>query len=195
MKKKFLVLLIAIAAITCTAVAALCLTACSEKDVLEFERHGDGYMVSNVVDVNTPEIIIPSTYKGKPVTAISALAFSRCEALTTVTIPDSVTSIGDNAFEYCESLTSIILPDGITFIGDTMFSYCNSLTTVTIPDSVTYIGDSVFGYCKILTSIKFNGTTAQWNAIDKDRDWDDYSSNFTVQCTNGKLDKDGNVIE
>ena len=44
----------------------------------------------DIVTVN-----IPATVSGVPVTGIGNSAFSRCKALTSVTIPDGVTSIGD----------------------------------------------------------------------------------------------------
>lgn len=44
-------------------------------------------------------------------------AFSYCESLTSIEIPDSVTSIGDYAFNNCESLASIVIPKSVTCIG------------------------------------------------------------------------------
>ena len=40
-------------------------------------------------------------------------AFSECEYLTSINIPDSVTSIGYAAFYECDSLTSINIPDSV----------------------------------------------------------------------------------
>ena len=48
-------------------------------------------------------------------------AFSKCSALTSVNISDSVTSIGDGAFEFCRSLTSFYISDSLTFIGSGAF--------------------------------------------------------------------------
>lgn len=51
------------------------------------------------------QVIIPQIYKGKPVTSIKANAFSDCDTLISVIIPDSVQTIGANAFSGCEKLT------------------------------------------------------------------------------------------
>lgn len=51
------------------------------------------------------QVIIPAIYKGKAVTSIKANAFSDCDALISVIIPDSVQTIGANAFSGCDKLT------------------------------------------------------------------------------------------
>ena len=51
-------------------------------------------------------------------------AFSSCDSLQSVTIPNSVTSIGDGAFSECESLQSVTIPNSVTSIGDDAFNVC-----------------------------------------------------------------------
>lgn len=87
------------------------------------------------------------------VNVIADNAFSECEHLTYIDIPDSVTCIGDRAFEYCYSLTNIDIPDSITSIGDYTFKCCKSLTSVNVSKNMKTIGDSVFSDCKSLINI------------------------------------------
>ena len=87
------------------------------------------------------------------VTSIGADAFSDCQNLTSVTIPDSVASIGDDAFNTCTGLTSVTIPGSVTSIGLRAFGFCWRLTNVMIPGSVISIGLGAFVDCESLTSV------------------------------------------
>ena len=108
-------------------------------------------IVSNTFDADEERWVIK--FDGD-VTTIGYMAFSDCDSLTSVTIPDSVTAIGNSAFRDCSSLTSVTIGDSVTAIGDYAFFYCSSLTSVTIPDSVTTIGGGVFSGCSSLTEFR-----------------------------------------
>ena len=106
------------------------------------------------------------------VRTIGIYAFSYCENLTSITIPDNVTSIESGAFyccrglkkmeitgnvrtwgDYiangCEELTTLTLKEGLESIGFGAFSGCRKLTSIDIPKSVKSIGDYSFAYCGI----------------------------------------------
>lgn len=87
------------------------------------------------------------------VTIIGMSAFRNCGSLTSVTIPNSVTSIGNDAFYNCNSLTSIDIPNGVTSIGSYAFNNCTSLTSITIGNNVTSIGNGAFNVCSGLASV------------------------------------------
>ena len=53
------------------------------------------------------------------------------------------------AFSGCESLTELILPEGLTKIGDGAFFECKSLC-ITLPKSIEFIGDSAFAKAEVV---------------------------------------------
>ena len=103
------------------------------------------------VGVHT-DIRIPDCVK-----TIGPSAFSKCNKLKSIEIPDSVTAIkgifSNNPFYNCSSLQKIVLGKGITAIGEGMF-YDLPIEEIIIPDSVTTIGPGAFSHCKKLKSIE-----------------------------------------
>lgn len=78
------------------------------------------------------DIAIASTFNGYPVTGIANNAFSSCDLLTNVAIPDSVTSIGGLAFYNCTRLANVTIGNGVTIVGNGAFFGCTSLTNISV---------------------------------------------------------------
>ncbi|MBQ8366103.1 MAG: leucine-rich repeat domain-containing protein [Alistipes sp.] len=140
---------------------------------------GDANIMYNNFDATTGIGVIGFD---REVTSIGEGAFSGCDSLTSVTIPDSVTSIGNAAFEDCTSLTSVTIPDSVTSIGDFTFGYCDSLTSVTIPDSVTSIGNAAFNDCDSLTSVYCKPTTPPSLGEDAFKWYDSSWNSVNIGC-------------
>ena len=152
MKKKVLVIiLIAILLVSCSG-----LTACekSSKGLLLISHDGKTYTVEGMGSCEDTNVIIPSRYKGKPVTGITSL---RSENITSVTIPSSVRSIYWTAFHDCINLTTVNFEKGsqLIMIDIWTFKDCIKLKSITIPASVTSIGNNAFNGCISLTNVYF----------------------------------------
>lgn len=89
-------------------------------------------------------LIIPSTYKNRPVTSIGIGAFKDCDFIKSISFPKSITNIGDQAFVDCDSLLSINIPEGVTYIGELAFSECDALANITLPSTITKIVQCAF---------------------------------------------------
>ncbi len=107
---------------------------------------------------------IPATLRNVIVTNQEILpngAFSNCDMLESVTLPENITSIGSYAFYLCTNLSrinseqenTIDLPEGLLTIGSYAFCGMGQITTVIVPETVTTIGSSAFMGCDAITDI------------------------------------------
>ena len=123
------------------------------------------------ISVNTSDIghglqqlTIPSTVK-----SLEAYAF--CDtAITDVIIPFNVTTWESYVFSECKKLTTVRVESSL--IGGFAFTSCTALTSLTISANCTKIGTCMLTYCSSLTEITYEGTKAQWDAIEKGTNWD-----------------------
>ena len=129
------------------------------------------------------EVILPESYKGKTVAAISDTAFDNAKILKSVVIPEGVTYIGEGAFLGCGQLKEVSLPEGLSAIGKEAFCACprldgvelpatlealdvgafyncTALSAITLPDSLSEIGNFAFEGCKNLKSLKVGTSLA-----------------------------------
>lgn len=122
---------------------------------------GEGaFAFSSVKTVSLPEI-----------KTIPDWCFMGCEALSEITIPETVETVGENAFRDCKVLTEIDLPVGIKTIGAGSF-HGTGAEAVLIPQGVSSVGEKAFGYYSE-ADIEFV----------KDEDFEIFGKIDTVACT------------
>ena len=88
-----------------------------------------------------------------PVAEIGRNAFSKCQTLKTVVIPESVSAIGGYAFYECTSLVSVDIQGGVSSLPLLCFGKCPLLSTVRLPNTINKINDSVFDGCPALSNL------------------------------------------
>lgn len=120
-------------------------------------------------DASDVTLIIPSHYKGLPVTSIGYRPFSSSTSpnytITKIVLPDTVTLLCTSAFANCRALTDLVIPSSVTEIDKDAFSRCYSLESITIPSSVTKLGETVFDNCTALKSITVEDESTVYRSI------------------------------
>ena len=139
----------------------------SLKKLFAYEALEDGtYRITRYKGDQTV-VAVPEKIGKVMVTSIGAGAFSseegyckneeeirRRNAITVITLPDSIDTIEFRAFSKCKGLTKIDLPSALKTIESETFSGCVSLTGINLPDSITTIGTRAFHNCVSMTEIE-----------------------------------------
>lgn len=149
-------------------------------------------------------------YLPEGIRVIEPSAFAACNGLVNLRLPSTLEKIWGSTFSNCERLEVVDL-NGYSVIEPVMFNACTSLKGLKGSENVTYIDSSAFRGCTSLTVelspalqkidecafaflysngeavINFDGTMAEWNAIEKADSWKSNSQTVTVNCTDGVI--------
>ena len=90
------------------------------------------------------------------ISSISDNAFSDCQNLQSIELPQSLKIIGQRAFANCSKLSAIDIPDSVVSIGSYAFKSCSSIKTITLPPKLTTLEDGTLSGCSTLLSVTFN---------------------------------------
>ena len=120
---------------------------------------------------------------GSGVVDIGNSAFSQCQKLQFVTMGSNVERIGEKAFYECYALTSITLSSSLKRIEKEAFHSAN-LKTMYLGNKVEYFGENAFAFCDF-GDIYYDGTKAEWVAIEKGKSWNAYWLTYVIHCNNG----------
>ena len=174
-----------------------------DREGLQFVLNDDceSYSVNGYGYDTPPEtlnLVIPKSCGTMPVTRINAL--DRDLDIASITIPKSVTSIDERAFESYENIVSADIPafalkylkkeylQALIINGEDLpyrlISNCNALTKLTLSNSVKSIAENAIVNCPNLAEITYDGTLAEWEAVEKSSNWIDRWT-ITVRCKDG----------
>lgn len=112
------------------------------------------------------KITLPDTVR-----SIGKAAFWDCKSLVSVNIPDGVTSIGEYTFAECHKLEKIVIPNSVKTIDKCALYWCNSLRFLEIPEGVEVIGDNAFSLCDALITLVLPGSLKRIGANIVNRIW------------------------
>ena len=120
----------------------------------------DSYTITGLVDgIREKDVVIPDNYHGKKVTGISEYAFSKCNFIENITIPNSIESVSKWAFYECNSLKNVYFNGDIEdwchiafetttstplYYADNIYFNNQEVTEITIPTSIEAIGSFQF---------------------------------------------------
>lgn len=88
------------------------------------------------------------------VEAIGTGAFSGCNMLAEVRLPQSLKVIEGTAFAHCSMLDGVEIPEGVEAIAPATFFGCTNLADIVLPMSVKTIGQQAFWYCFSLMQLE-----------------------------------------
>ena len=135
---------------------------------------------------SSTELTLPTDVNGKYY-EIYRHAFDTRDDITKVSFSTGAGKlyIGKYAFGGCHSITSIDLP--AVYLTNCVFSDCASLKEVVLQSVNTSLSYNAFINCPVLESIRFSGTIAQWNAVEKHDSWCNNVPATYVQCSDGQV--------
>ena len=116
---------------------------------------------------------------GNRITSIGSDAFSTCDRLDSVIVPNSCTYLADRVFCYnyngslkkvhlpedldtiraellhgCPGLKEVNIPSSVVYIDSMAFLECSKLAEITLPEGLTHIGQYAFGECSRVRKIR-----------------------------------------
>lgn len=131
------------------------------------------------------QLTLPEDYNGETY-EIYSYAFEDLNNLKSVNIPKNAVVIGSSAFIGCSELTEVNVSVGVKIIGNYAFDGCDNLISITLPNTIELIVYNAFTGSNI-TEIKFDGTVAEWNAIEKNTLWNNGLKAEKIICSDGEV--------
>ena len=115
-------------------------------------HNGSTYHVVKIGSRAADHCVITSLVVPEGVEEIGYGAFSQCERLASVSLPQTIKRIKGRVF-WNNAFTSITIPKSIDTLDERCLYQCTKLTTLTIEGRIKYVGPNVCYNCSALTDV------------------------------------------
>ena len=105
----------------------------------EYGLNEDDYYIVKYTGKAENLTLPTQTETGKPITAIGRFAFSGCETLRNVTVPNEIIAIFSGGFYDCKNLKTVQLGSGVSHISEWyVFTKCGSMSNISVDENNPY---------------------------------------------------------
>ena len=133
-------------------------------------------------------VTIPAEFNNKPVTAIGNRAFYGSD-ITAINL-GSVETIDKSAFEECDALQTVSLPNSVTTVKAQAFWNCDNLTSFTIGKNFQHHDGNFLAYCHKLQSLTVGAEGNSYGYLCQDNvlihNYSNNNTTYIVACAPGK---------
>lgn len=160
-----------------------------DKDNKYYEASGNCLIEKStkILIAGTNSSVIPADGS---VIAIGNNAFSCCNGLTEIVIPDTVVTIGARAFDQCFELKNVVMSEKIAVICAYAFREC-PIESITLTRRLTNIFKAAFYRCENLKVVYYLGNASEWQNTDIASSNDYLKNANIVFLGDGDIDDDG----
>lgn len=129
--------------------------AAEKSDMFVFEVKGEAATLTDCNEKAKGKITVPETAlidgKEYPVKHIGEKAFSKCNEITEIVLPEGVTTIGFHAFYECIALKDVYIPSTLLTCQYDAFDKCNTVTIHCYKCNYQFF--NVYGYGNLILDV------------------------------------------
>ena len=107
-------------------------------------------------------------------------SFSSRNDITSFDFAGKDVTIPSSAFSNCSNLASVSGTQGLSRLPDGLFTAVSKIKSIRLGSALTYIGKNLFTAGSVV--IYYDGTASEWEAVEKDSQWNYWHSVTKVIC-------------